>query len=298
MSLPGSLLLALALAVAGSAQAQDPGRAIPAEIQGWRAAEPVKTYGPGAVYDYMDGGAEVYLSYGMKALHVRVYRGPDGSSITLNLFQMASPAAACGVLSFERVDGPAGIGQDSEYGAGILRFWQGSWFVFIQAERESPACREAILALGRRLAAGLGPPGVVPALPAALPAAGLRPLSVRLVLTPQLLASMETVAADNALGLPDRCEAVTARYGQVGQHERVIVARYADAASARKGLSSFLQRRKPKPWSLDHPQRGPQGWSGGALQGALAVLVLDAPDVDACRRRLSAARQRLKEVQP
>jgi hypothetical protein len=296
MSLPGSFLPAFALAVTVSAQ--DAGPALPAEIQGWRATEPVKVYAPASVYDYMDGGAEVYLSYGLKTLHVRVYRGPDGSSITLNLFEMASSAAAFGVLSFERVDGPAGIGQDSEYGAGILRFWQGSRFVFIQADRESPACREAILALGRQLVAGMGPPGLVPALPAALPAAGLRPLSVRYVLTPQMLASMETIAADNALGLPDRCEAVVGRYGQVGQHERVIIARYADAASARKGLGSFLQSRQPKPWSLDHPVQGPKGWSSAATRGALAVLVLDAPDAEACRTRLSVAMQRLKEVLP
>jgi hypothetical protein len=276
----------------------DADRLIPEEIQGWRAAEPVKSFSPATVYDYMDGGAEVYLSYGMKALHVRVFNRVDESPITLNVFEMFSPSAACGAFSFERVDGSAGIGQDSEYGAGILRFWQGSRFVFIQAERESPACKEAVLALGRLLGGRLGRPGEVPRLPAALPAEGLRPLSVRFVLTPQLLTSMDAIAQDNALGLPARCEAVVGRYGKPGHPERVLLARYADAGGAQAGVAAFLKGRTPRPWILGQPAQGPNGWSCATVQGAMAVLVLDAPDAGAARKRMNAACARLKEVTP
>jgi hypothetical protein len=273
-------------------------RLIPAEFQGWRAAEPVQSYSPATVYDYMDGGAEVYLSYGMEGLQVRVFRRPGEPSITLNVFRMASPGAAFGAFTFERLDGPAGIGQDSEYGAGILRFWQGSHFVFIQAERETPACKTAILALGRLLADRLGMPGAAPRLPAALPAAGLRPLSVRYVLTPQLLTSMEAIAQDNAFNLPARCEGVAGRYGKPGDPERVLILRYGDAGGAQQGLAAFLKGRTPRPWILGQPTHGPSGWSCATAQGALAVLVLDAADAEAARARMIATCQRLKEVAP
>jgi hypothetical protein len=278
--------------------ANDAVRRVPAEIQGWRAVEPVKSYTPTTVYDYMDGGAEVYLSYGLKALHVRNFRRDGESAISLNIFEMTSAGAACGVFSFERVDGSAGIGQDSEYGAGILRFWHGSAFVFIQAEQETPACRSAILALGKLLVSQSGPPGEVPKLPTALPAEGLRPLSVRYVLSPQMLASMDAIAADNALVLPPRCEAVVGRFGKAGSPERVLIARYADAAQAQKGLASFLAARKPAPWTSGLPAAGPRGWSCGSAQDAFVVLVLDAADEEAARKRLTAAREKVNEVKP
>lgn len=287
---------ALAALLGLAAVAAEP--ALPGQLNGWSAREPTRRYTPATLYDYMDGGAEVYLAYGARSLQARSYEKPGERPVNLAVFDMGTSAGAFGVFTFERVDGAAGIGQDSEYGGGMLRFWHGRFFVFVQAEQESPAARDCVLALGRALLPGLGAAGEIPALARALPGEGQRPLSLRFTLGPQFLASMEPRLADNALGLPARSEAALASYPGDGPGARVLLARYADPAAAQPGFGAFLAARAPVPWKPGRPVQGEAGWCCAELRGALAVLVLDAKDEASARRRMEICLARLKEVQP
>ncbi len=289
------LLPHLVLALSATLSAQNPLLEPPPIAAGWKA-DPVQSYDRTTVYAYMDGAAEVYIAYGMKALHTRIYRKEGEMPIDVSVFDMEAPAGAYGAFSFERVDDEAGIGQGSEFGGGILRYWHGHYFVFIQAQRESEASREAVLALGRQILGRLGEPGTPPPLVGALVKDGLRGQSVRAIATPGLLYSTDSLMEDNALGLPDRCEAVVARYGKVGRPDRVILARFPDSAHALKGLGTFLRARKPRPWTGGEPIQTETGWCLGGTFGAVAVLVLDAPDAPTARRRYDATLLRLKEV--
>lgn len=287
------VLAALLCLVAAAAEPQ-----LPDQLQGWTAAAPSRRYPPAGFYDYMDGGAEVYLAYGARSLLARSYNKAGERPVNAAVFEMGSAAGAYGVFSFERVDASAGIGQDSEYGGGLLRFWHGRYFVFVQAEQESPAARDLAFALGRALLPALGPAGAAPALARALPAEGQRPLSLRFTLGAQFLASMEPRLADNALGLPERAEAALAAYPAEGKGARLLLARYADPESARKGLAAFLSARAPVPWKPGTPVSGEGGWSLVEQHGAVALLVLDAADAAAARRLADRGRIRLQEVQP
>lgn len=290
-----SILLALAPGAAAKAERPDMNAAIPSTFEGWTAEGTLQSYDRKSIYDYMDGGAEVYLAYGLQTLWVRTYAKAQETPITLNLFEMEAPGGAYGAFTFEREDDEAGIGQGSEYGAGILRFWQGPFFVFVQAERESIAARAAILDLGKMLASRLGPPTTPPTLPKALPSDGLRPLSVRYVLSPQLLESVERAGTGNALGLPQRCEAVVARYGKPGNPERVLVARLPNAKAAAASVLGFL---KGQALGSGKPYKSDAGWCAAESAGVFAVLVLDARDGEAAVARLREACAHAKEAVP
>ena len=73
----------------------------------------------------MNGGAEVYLSYDFKRVRVRRYAGPDDGEIVLDVYDMGSSAEAFGVFSTSIEDPEVGLGQGSEYGAGLRRVRQG-----------------------------------------------------------------------------------------------------------------------------------------------------------------------------
>ena len=266
---------------------------VPAKALAWKPSEAPKRFDTRTVYDYMDGGAELYLSYGMNGLAVQVYEQEGEPSITLNLFEMQSGPGAYGLFTYERLDADAGLGQGSEYASGMLRFWQGRYFVFMQAMQETPGVREAMFALGRTLAARLGPPLPLPRLPEALPPTGLRPLSVRYVLGRQLIEAMEPSAVDNALGLPVRCEAVLGRYGKPGKGERILLVKYPDSEAARKGMEAFHGRKAAR---LGEVFRGTEGWNLVSLAGEFALLVLDAADPNLARQQMKAATLRLKEA--
>ena len=76
----------------------------------------------------MDGGAEVYLAFDFRRVFARKYAGPGGNELALDIYDMGSPEEAFGIFSCDRGTPAAGIGQDSEYGFGLLRFQSGPVF--------------------------------------------------------------------------------------------------------------------------------------------------------------------------
>ena len=143
----------------------DFGQSIPKKIMGWGAAGRDTVYDRKTLFDYMDGGAEVYLAFDFKQVFVRKFKGPAKGELALDIYDMGSPEEAFGIFSCDREDPEAGIGQESEYGLGLLRFWQGRYFVSITASDDEKKAEKAILELGKAVAAGLGPAGSPPAEP-------------------------------------------------------------------------------------------------------------------------------------
>jgi len=270
----------------------------PPSVSGWRASGVPRTFDRKSVYDELDGGAEVYLEYGLASLKVQRYSMPGEPDITLDLFEMDAPAGAYGAFTFEREDEEAGVGQGSEYGGGLLRFWQGRYFGFVQAERETPAAREAVLALGKALAAAVGPPGKGPDLSRALPNGDQRPRSLRYVRSPLLLQIVEPQTQGNPLGLQARCEVVTARYGPKGSPERVLVARLADPPAAQKALAAFMAARFPPGATPAEAVKSDKGFSAATALGSFVIVVIDAPESLASLKRLEATMHLVEEMKP
>lgn len=65
----GALIATLGLAVAAAGAVGDPGLIPPdGAAPGWTRAGTQKVYGPGDLYNYIDGGAELFLEFGFEAL--------------------------------------------------------------------------------------------------------------------------------------------------------------------------------------------------------------------------------------
>ena len=109
---------------------------LPSEAMGWRWDGKEEKYDSKTLFNYIDGAAELYLAYGLQKTTVRRFEKSSQPPITLELYEMASPEDAYGVFSFERQDEPMEIGQGSEFGGGLLRFWKGKYFVSIYADGE------------------------------------------------------------------------------------------------------------------------------------------------------------------
>jgi hypothetical protein len=110
---------------------KDLGPKVPKQVLDWKASGEDAVYDRKTLYDYMDGGAEVYLAFDFREVFVRRYADTEGNELVLDIYDMGSPAEAFGMFSCDRQDPDAGIGQGSEYGPGLLRFWRGRYFVSI-----------------------------------------------------------------------------------------------------------------------------------------------------------------------
>ena len=102
----------------------------------------------------------------------------------------------------------------------------------------------------------------------------------------------------NPLGLPPRCEAAVARYGEKGSTERVVLARFPDASSAERGVASLVRGRLAEGAGPGVPYLKNGKWSCAASSGSIAVVVLGCAGEAAAAARLSEAEKRLGEVKP
>jgi hypothetical protein len=144
-----AVVIPAVLSLAGGV-VKDFGPKIPRQILDWKAPGKDAIYDRKTLYDYMDGGAEVYLAFDFREVFVRKYIDAGENEIVLDIYDMGSPAEAFGMFSCDRQDPEAGLGQGSEYGPGLLRFWRGRYFVSITVSGNEDKAEKAVLDLAPR----------------------------------------------------------------------------------------------------------------------------------------------------
>lgn len=202
---------------------------VPKSIDGWTSGGGDGTYNRKNLFDYIDGEAEVYLAYAFREAFTRGFVQEGRSTITVDMFDMGNPSDAYGIFSFERESGDVGMGTDSEYSAGLLRFWKGSYFVSILADSETPESKAAVMNLGTAIASNIKEVGVRPAIISLLPEQGLNKISIRYLHTKPSFDYQYYLWDKNILNFSAKTEVVLAKY-QNGS--RLMLVRYPQASQA------------------------------------------------------------------
>jgi hypothetical protein len=258
----------------------DPESALPVELLGWRSApEDRAVYDRESLYDYIDGGAELYLSYGFRRGGHRTYvhggpqRAPD---IIVDVFDMGTSQNAFGAFSHSRESVEAELGQGSQYTEGLLLFWQGRYYVSILASPETESSKRAVLELARIIEAAIGAEGPLPDILQSLPRDGLVESSIRYFRHYIWLNSHYFVSDENILHINENTDAVLATYGHGGGRRILLVVRYPDGAAAREAYDEFAAHYLPE-LSQGAAVRIEDGtWTGCKLRGDTIAVVFNA----------------------
>ena len=257
----------------------EPKMTLPAEISGWKWDGKEKTYDARAIFDYIDGAAELYLAYGFQGLQVWRYEKAGGPPILVERYELASPEDAYGVFSYEHQDEPAGIGQGSEFGGGMLRFWKGKYLVTVYAEGEGQGVEEAILSLGKAAAQAIPASGSEPQIVRLLPGKefGLVDKSTRYLKSHVLLNQRFFISHENLLGLSRKSEAVLAAYSRDKQKVQLLLIRYPNADEAKSALQTFKKAYMPEAGEKDRLKTEDKKWTFARQQKDYLLLVFSAP---------------------
>jgi hypothetical protein len=214
--------------------------ALPDGAGGWTARGAPTAYDRESIYSYIDGHAEVYMAYGFKRCVSRRYAGPQGEAdIVADVFELASADDAFGMFTHDRDGAPAGVGNDSLFRHGWLSSWAGPYFLSIVAEGDTARSREAVIEIGRTIAAGLPRGDRPPAIVGDLPARDLDPRSVRFLRHPQILNTHVFVADENVLGLAPDTAAVLGKYQRGADRGHLLIVEYPEAARAAAAADGF-----------------------------------------------------------
>lgn len=239
-----SLLAVLALAVPLAPLAAPAAIEFPADgfVPGWKRSGPVETYVPTALYNVIDGGAELFLEMGFTDLRIQKYEGA-GAEIAVEAYRMEGAAAALGIylLKCGRETPLAGIDARNSGDLFQVALLRNHYFVFINNFSGREELLPVMTALARAVAAAI-PPGAAVEELGILPAKDMVPGSALLLRGPYSLQAVYTLGDGDILQLEGKRFAASADYRDPsGASCTLIVAPYEDEAQA-AGAFSYLRR--------------------------------------------------------
>jgi hypothetical protein len=140
---------------------------LPKTVGVWHRPDSPRLINSKNIFKYMNGAGELYLGYRFRHLEVFDYTSPDQGNILVELYFMESPDDAFGLLSLDWGGEPVSFDGTPDatskksftastralYGGGLMRLWSDYIYARIMAERETPASKEVVLALGKSIAA-------------------------------------------------------------------------------------------------------------------------------------------------
>jgi len=257
----------------------NPEVSLPLEAGDWKWDEEEMKYDSRTLFKYIDGAAELYLAYGFQNLRVRRFGKSNQPPLIVELYEMASSEDAYGVFSFEHQDEAVGIGQGSEFGGGLLRFWKGKYFVSIYAEGEGVEVDSGILKMGRATADSILTKGPEPKLVGFIPGKdfGLVDRSLRYLRSHVLLNQRFFISHQNILNLSWKTEAVLAQYIQDKKKTQLLLIRYPNLKEAGEAYQSFIKAYFPDARGKDRSRTEDGKWTSSRQQNEFVLIVFGAP---------------------
>ncbi len=270
----------------------------PADVSGWKWDGKENHYNRKTIFDYIDGAGELYIAYNFNGVKVRRYEKPGQPPITAEIFDMASSGDAFGVFSFERQDDEAGIGQGSEFGGGLLRFWKGSYFVSVFGEGQGKEVETATLQLGKMISDSIRNTGPTPRLLNALPngKTGLNEKSIRYFHSHILLNQRFFISNQNILNLHPKTEAVLGQYAQGQQKTHLVIIRYADEKEAAAALQKFKNAYMPDAGEKRILQTEDKRWTTAEPYREFLILVFGTASREGGETLIRAALAKIKAL--
>jgi len=265
----------------------------PSEAGGWKRTGEAVRYQGRAIFDYIDGAGEVYLAYNFRQLTVHRFERQGHPALIAELYEMGTPADAFGVFSFDMQDPEAGIGQGSEFGGGLLRFWKGRHFVSIYGEGEGKEQEQAVLEIGQKLASSIVGTGEPPRLIRALPGERRIEGSVKFVRSHVLLNQRCFISHENILRLDADTEAVFARYDFGKDKTFVLLVGYPSEEKASSAFATFRKAYALDGGGVVQDEGGT--WTGARKEGPRIIIALHAPEAETVRKLIDEMKTKLKE---
>lgn len=261
---------------------------VPEEINGWVKFGQDEIYDRETLYDYMNGGAEVYLAFDFQKVFVRKYTGPDNNEVSLDIYDMGSSSEAFGIFSCDREDEEIGIGQGSEYGPGLLRFWKDKYFISIMAMGNEEQAESVMVELAKSIDRLIPKKGSEPEILYMLPEKGLKKDRISYFHSAVNLNNRFYIASENILQLTEKTDCIFAEYDENGEVLGfLLVVRYETEKKAQTAQKSFLRTYMPEAVEEGQIQTEDGLWTLSHTEGKIIGIVFDAVDKDKGLRLLS-----------
>jgi hypothetical protein len=293
---------------------------LPKTMSVWTRPDSVRIIDSRNIFQYMNGAGELYLSYGFDHLEVYEYTAADSQDgLLVEVYVMNTANDAFGLLSMDwggepvtihaspsfKTDSTVAPPTRALYGGGLLRLCADKIYARVMAYRETMDAKEAVLSLGRKIAADRKlpeEPELLKILPRTVNSSWkLRRDRIGYFRSHLVLNSLYYLSHQNILNLDHSTEAVTATYQNIldagtSRSVQLLSIKYATPEKAQNALDDFHNA-----YLHEHPKgvvpsatethaeffRIEDGWLGYALNGAYLGIVFECPNRESAQSMLN-----------
>jgi hypothetical protein len=228
-----------------SAQKIDLNSSLPEEYGSYRATDRLDFEGE-ALFDYINGGAELYLSYGLKGMTGCKYNGEGLPQVTVEVYEMTSSENAFGVFTQSRDREEYDYGQGSQSYDDFILFWKDKYFVIITTQKSTPESREAVRHMASLTQAAIPGEGVRPSIIDDLPAEGLVEGGYLYFHHYIWLNAYLFIADYNIVDIGDDTHAVLAKYGPPDARCYLLMVDYPGREAAEAASKKLKDKFAPE----------------------------------------------------
>lgn len=286
--------LFLSVCIIGNLYSQtgnDPSRMLPKSIDGWEMTAD-RLFNNETLFDYIDGGAELFLSFGFSKVFNRNYSNGKNDEIVVDIFYMNTSYDAYGAFLFTIGKMDNKFGQQSQSSPGAVIFWKNNFYVSITSTRVTEDGNKVILKLAEILDKSITEPGSRPEIINYLPAKGMDEESIRYFRHYIWLNSHFFISNDNILNINQKTEAATAKYGAM----ILVIIKYLNDEDAVMGTNKFISSFNTKLDKNPVIKTG-ENWTGIERNGKFFIGVFNGPDENSVKGLISAVNGNIKQLQ-
>jgi hypothetical protein len=201
------------------------------EITGWKQSEEIQTFSPKTLFEYINGAADLYLSYEFQELKVAEYLDEKKASVIVEVYRHKTPTHAFGIYSQERLSNAnfLDIGAQGYSEKDILNFLAEAYYVKMNSFKTGPNDQEILLNFAKKVVENLGEKGTLPSILSSFPEEGKKKDSEKFI-------------NKNFLGYAFLHSAFTADYELSGKKFKLFVIEGADRAECKDMIQKYLQQ--------------------------------------------------------
>lgn len=231
------VLLALAFCFPQSGSFAEISQKIFPNMEGWERLDQISKFSPENLFDYINGAAELYLSYDFQELLVSEYTDSKGASIIIEVYRHKTPDHAFGIYSQERPDEGSflHIGAQGYLEGTILNFLSGEYYLKINCYDAGKKTEDHLLAFARQMEKNLDGQASMPKLSSLFPEKGKNKNSEKFI-------------ARDFLGYQFLHSSFTAEYELGGADFKLFIIKGEDSQDCKNMVTQYLQK-------IDSPEK-------------------------------------------
>ncbi len=201
------------------------------EMPGWRQSEEIQTFKPETLFEYINGGADLYLAYDFQELEVGEYSNGKKASVTIEIYHHKTSTDAFGIYSQERLPDAnfLNIGAQAYVETNVLNLLAGPYYVKISSINTGPDDREILIAFAKKVSETLGEKGALPSILSSFPEEGKKKNSEKFI-------------SKNFLGYSFFHSAFTADYEVSGKKFKLFVIEPGGKTECKNMIQKYVEQ--------------------------------------------------------